>query len=326
MSQHGGSPLQASLWRGLHDLGHVVSVFHNGRPRDFDFLVILNQSAHTQHYAYPDFPPYKTPVVFIDTAEYGYFTRLPHTFGKYVNTFTPSAMGHDTKNHYEQTRLKNYLQGKAFPYFLREMHVDKKYPDTYYPIDYPITNTSWCHTRPDKDTYLNRPLDLYVSWGASHPWRWGITNELRSIACRSYIKVIEENGHPRLHHRDYFAGMEGAFASVSYDGYGSNSFRMTEALVRCALLQGPIKHVMRYPLKDGETCIGFDVVHSGDDFVATDVGAKLRGILASPETAFEVYRNGYEHCMTYLTETRAAADFVDTVYKHDWSKETILDL
>lgn len=326
MSQQGGSPLQVSLWRGLLGLGHQVSTFHNGRPRDFDVLVILNQSSHTQHYAYPDFPPYTTPVVFIDNAEYGYFTRLPHLFNKFSNTFTPAAMQHDTKNYHEQTRLKNYLQDKSFPYFLREMHTGRVYPSSYYSIDYPLTSTSVCYTPPNKDTYLKRRLDLYISWGASHPWRWHITRALRDVACRSYIKVIEEDGHPRLGHHEYLPGMESALASVSYDGYGSSSFRMTEVLVRCALLQGPIKHVMRYPLKDGVTCVGFDMNHSAGEFVSTNVGVKLKEILGSPEAAFEVYRSGYDHCMTYLTETRLASDFVDTIYMHDWGKTTPLDL
>lgn len=326
MTGSGGSPLQASLWRGLHDNGHTVSVFYNGRPRDYDFLVILNQSSHTVHYGYPEFPRYYTPVVFIDNAEYGYFSRLPHRHARFKNAFSDGSLTHDTKNLDQQKRLERYLEGRSFPYFIREMHPLVDYPKGYYPIDYPLTNTSWCHTRPNREQYIKRDLDLYISWGASHPWRWNITNILRSMPIKSYIKVIEENGHPRLPQGAYFEGIELAKCGVSYDGYGSNSFRMTEVLCRTLLLQGTMNYRMRHPLKDMETCVMFDVLGDGDDFVRSNVDEKLSWVLSNPEEAFKIYAAGYDHCMTHFTETPSAKYFVDMVYAHDWGEVTEIHL
>lgn len=326
ISTHGGSPLVVGLERGLGQLGHIVEYFRNGQPHNFDILVIFNQTAHIQSYAFPDFPDYKVPVVFVDSAEYGYFRRLPEVVGQYANAFSEGSLNHDTKSRHEEMRLKNYLAGKSFPYFLREFSEHLNYPDSYYPIDYPLYHHSICRERPDKRDYLDRPRDFFVSWGASHPWRWDLTLALRSLPCNSEIKVIEENGTPRMDQGQYFTKLHTSKCSVSFDGYGSSSFRMTEVLGHTLLLMGPLSIKTRKPLIDGETCIGYDIAACREVFMGTNVADKLAEALADPERSFRIYEAGYDHLMTHLTESATAQYLLDTINVHDWSRETILDL
>lgn len=326
ISTHGGSPLVIGLERGLGQLGHMVDYFRNGRPHDFDFLVIFNQTSHTNSYAFPDFPDYKVPVIFVDSAEYGYFKRLPGIVENYANAFSEGSLNHDTKSRHEEMRLKNYLAGKSFPYFLREFSKYISFPANYYPIDYPLYHHSVCKERPNKRDYFDRPRDFFVSWGASHPWRWGITHALRSVPCNSEIKVIEENGTPRMDQGQYFTKLRTSKCSVSFDGYGSSSFRLTEVLGHTLLLMGPLSIEIRKPLIDGETCIGYDIASEGETFIGTNIAGKLQEALADPERSFRIHEAGYDHLMTHYTEKATAQYLIDTIESHDWSRETVLDI
>ena len=324
LSTFGGSPLQDGLDRGLRALGHDVVSFHNGRDRDYDVLVVFNQSAHNTSYAYPDFPKYEVPVAFVDCAEYGYFRRLPEVVKNYANAFAPGSMTHDTKSRHEQNRLKNYLEGRSFPYFLREFSEKISYPCGYYPIDYPLYYHSTCSDRPDRGDYLRRLDPIFLSWGASHPWRLKITKDLRDASPGSEILVLEENGTPRMEQSTYFNRMVRARCSCSFDGYGSSSFRMTEVLVRTLLLMGPLSIRVREPLTDGVNCVAYSIQSQGEECLSTNIASKLEEVLADPELAFRIYEAGYDHCMTKLTEVATAKYFVETVQNHDWNLPTNL--
>lgn len=335
LSTFGGSPLQGGLERGLRALGHEVVDFHNGRGRDFDVLLVFNQTAHTPSYAYPDFPAYDVPVAFVDSAEYGWMRRWPHTVRPYANAFAPGSMSHDTKSAHEQTRLKNYLQGRSFPYFLREFSNHVEYPANYHPIDYPLYHLSHCSDRPSRVDYLGRLNPFWVCWGASHPWRWVVTHALRNsgLTVSTHdgtfgveVWVIEEGGRTRVEQSTYFNRMVRARASISFDGYGSGSFRTTEVLVRTLLLMGPLSIRTREPLVDGRTCVAYNLETRGEECLGTDVAEKLRWVLDNPEAAFRIYEAGYDHCMTHYTEAATAAYLVRTVEAHDWSRPTELNV
>ncbi len=307
LSTKGGSPLQVGLTRGLMELGHEV--FDYEPWIGFDLVLVFNMCAHDPDYTYPEFPAPQVPIAFIDTAEFGYFRRLPHVVADYANTFSRGAMAHDTKNLHEQTRLRQFLEGRSFPYFLREYSKYIDYPASYHPIDYPLYAGSVCHDRPNREEYLRRQQDLFVSWGASHPWRLAITEALRACPCNSEIRVLNDQAGeqvPRMPQGRFFARTSGAKASVSFDGYGSGSFRMTEVLVRTLLLQGPLSIITRAPLVDGETCITYAVECDGETFLGTDVCERLQAVLADPEGSYAIYERGYEHCCQHLTETATA--------------------
>ncbi len=325
ISTYGGSPLQVGLERGLNSLGHSVDYFHNGKDKNFDVLVIFNQCAHIISYAYPDFPAYDVPVAFVDAAEYGWTRRLPTNVRQYANAFATGSMAHDTKSVHEQTRIKHYLQGRSFPYFLREYSKYIDYPEHYHPIDYPLYALSHCSDRPSKVDYFGRLDGLFLSWGASHPWRLTITRDLRQHP-KAEVLVIEENGTPRMEQSTYFNRMVKARCSASFDGYGTGSFRMTEVLVRTLLLMGPLSTRVPYPLVDGQTCVAYDLMVHGEECLGTNIKEKLDWVLDHPDEAFEIYAAGYEHCMTKLTETATAQYFLDVLGRHDWGRETKLEV
>lgn len=324
LSNHGGSPLVGGLERGLKQLGHHVEQYKHGS--DYDLVLVCNQCSHVTTYEYPEFPPAKVPIAFIDSAEYGYFRRLPGVIINYANAFTEGSMHHDTKNLSEQTRLKTFLEGRSFPYFLREFSNYIPFPDNYHPIDYPLYHYSVCDERPDRDAYLKRELDLFMSWGASHPWRLEITKALRGCHTKCDIRVLEENGTPRMPQKEFFHKTNSAKCSVSFDGYGSGSFRMTEVLVRCLLLQGPLS-IHRYaPLINGVHCMEYTVVNDGENFLGTNICDVLRAALADPELSYKIYETGYHHCMEHYTERATAQYVMDVVAKHDWKKATQLTI
>lgn len=324
LSTLGGSPLQVGLERGLRSLGHYVEDYRHGHG--YELILVFNQTAHNTGYVYPDFPPRHIPIAFIDTAEFGVWSRLPDRVSQFSNTFSPGAMAHDTKNPHEQMRLRSFLEGQSFPYLLREFSRFLNYPDGYSPIDYPAYASSECHEAPNREEYLRRDLDLFVSWGASHPWRMNLTQVLRDCHTKCEISVLGENGAMRLPQSVYFPKTRSAKCSVSFDGYGSGSFRVTEVLCRTVLLMGPLMIKVRAPLIDGETCIAYGVQHDGETFTGTNIGQKLRECLDNPERSFEIYRRGYDHVHTHLSERATAAYVLDVVSKHDWKVETKLDL
>ncbi len=326
----GGSPLQVGLERGLNQIeGIRAEYFIPHRPYDYDLL--FNQCSHTTNYNYgnlSNLDNYK--LAFIDTAEYGWTKRLPGVLDLYYSTFAAGAMQHDTKNPAQQQYLFNYLNGKSFPYLIREYLKKISYPSMYHPIDYPLYHLSEYRADPVREQYLERPLDLFISWGGSHPFRMNITQKLRNCPVKSEIYVIEEitpNGKtPRMLQDQYFNKMLAAKASVSYDGYGSGSFRETEALCRTLLLKGETSIIQRDPLQSGVNCVEFKVTtnEDGTEFLDSDVDSLLLYYLKDPEKCFEIYRKGFEHCMKYFTE-KATAEYVLRIIKnHDWSKPTPL--
>lgn len=319
----GGSPLMVGLERGLQSLNHNVMTAHaNG---EYDLLVVFNQVSHVTNYSYPEWPRRQCPVVFVDAAEFGYYKRLPQTAACYANTFTQAAMEHDTKNYHQQSLLKRYLENRSFPYMLREFSKFVSYPQGYWPVDYPLYLHSECDQKPDREEYLRRHLDLYLSWGGSHPWRLPITQALRECPVHSEIYVIEQDG-PRVEQSIYFHKMRNARVGVSFDGYGSSSFRLTEVLVRSMALVGPL-FIHRYaPLVDGETCIEFHIDHSGEEFLSTDVCERMQECAQDPARCFEIYERGFDHCWQYYSEKATAEYLLKVVEAHDYSQPTPLEI
>lgn len=320
LSTLGGSPLQAGLCRGLQALGHWVEDY---RPRGgYDLIIAFQQSAHAPNYTWRAFPNEPTPIAFVDTAEFGYFTRLPDRARRYATSFTEDAINHDTKNRAEQIRLRDWLDGRSFPYFLREMHKQIDYPSSYHPIDYPLYHLSVCDERPNREEYLRRELELFCWWGISHPWRAHITEALRNAHRKA--EIGDRWNDSNMAQGQYFERMRAAKCTVSYDGYGSGSFRMTEALCRTVLLQGPLAIRTRAPLIDGETCVAYSVQSDGEEFCGTDIAERLRWTLENPEEAYAIYERGFDHVHTHLTERATAAYLLETVERHDYSQPTPL--
>lgn len=298
MSTRGSSPL-------IHGIREHIAGLEDYQPGDsYDLVLIVNQTAHTKAYEYPEFPRDSTPIAFIDTAEYG-------TWGQPYNAFDVAARTHDEKNHLQQGRLEAFLRGRSFPYFLREMWKWAEYPAAYHPIDYPLPRESKCRRVPDRDEYLRRTVPLACIWGMSNAGRFPLTDEARKIPGAD-VYALEVDG-PRLPQETYFQRLEAARCTMSFDGYGSSSFRLPEALVRTVLLLGPLRIRQRAPLVDGVTCFAYE----------NNLTERVGDVLRDPEAAFEVYRAGYDHCMTHYTEAATARYIMETIERHDWSRPTI---
>lgn len=324
ISSQGGSPLFDGLWRGFKELGHQVE--HYGFGQHYDLLIFFNQCAHTTGYSYPRFPEDDAgPVVFIDSAEYGYFRRLPSVAYNYANAFSEGSLNHDTKNRGEQERLRQYLEGRSFPYFLREHLKCIIFPPSYHPIDYPLYYGSHCHLS-HREQYMERSRDLFMCWGGSHPWRLPITEALRQCPVKSEIIVVGEGLAPRMPQGEYFNKTSNSKCSVSFDGYGSSSFRLTEVLVRCLLLKGPLSIRRHADLTHYVNCWNYDIVTNGEAFVSTNVCEQLQHALSDLERSFQIYQAGYHHCMEHYTEKATAEYVLSVVDKHNWSIPTPLSL
>jgi len=327
LSSLGGSPLQVGLERGLVSLGHKVEYLIGQDIDPFDLVLFFNQSAHTCAYAYPDFPEtINKPFAFIDNAEYGFYARTPIRIMKFWNSFTPEAMGHDTKHLGQQLRLRDWLRGRSFPYFLREFFKCMRFPGCYHPIDYPLYLYSENPVLPNRQEFLDRSLDLFVSWGESHHWRKNLSAELRLAPVRSEIHILEENGFQRMPQDQYFARMAAAKCSVCFDGYGSSSFRINEVLARCLALVGPMAIHRAFPLVDGVHCIEYQIESDGNmGFLGSNIVQKLQDALDCPERSFKIFEAGYYHNIAHYSERATAEYLLDVIAKHDWTKPTPLD-
>lgn len=325
ISTKGGSPLVDGLLRGLAQLGHQCRIWNAGDS--YDLILMFNQVSHDVDYSYPQFPDDATAALaFIDTAEYGRESRAGASFIAYTNAFAPGSMIHPSKRSTEQRRLREFLDGRSFPYFLREMRAHTQYPDAYHPIDYPLHANSGCPHAPDRDEYLRRPQDVFLSWGLSHPWRAPLSEVIRSLPIRGAVVVVDVNGVPRMRQHDYFASMRNAKSTVSFDGYGSSSFRVHESLVRCLLFLGPLSIRQRQPLLDGVHCMHYHANGEGDTMQWTNLGEKIMATLADPDRCFALYEAGYHHCMQHYTEVATARYVLSVVSQHDWSLPTPLSL
>jgi hypothetical protein len=328
-SSTGSGPHVAQLTRGLRALDHHVEAYQRGQG--YDLVIVHNQVAHRTDYEYPHFPDERIPMAFVDFAEYGYWTRLPENQRAFANSFTPSAMGHDTKSRHEQIRLKSYIEGRSFPYLLREKFKAIDYPASYCPVDYPLYHLSVHDTPPNRENYLARDLDLFCHWGHSHPWRVPIAEALGNAHVKAEIgnrwQGQDAYNAPYNYPQDYyFSRMLAAKCCPSFDGYGSGSFRMTEALCRTLLLQGPLTIETRAPLVDGVHCRCYDVEHEGEEFKGTNIADVLCEALHDTVSSFTIYEQGFDHVHTHLTEKATAAYLLEVVERHDWSKPTPLEV
>lgn len=322
LSTLGGSPLQIGLERGLIELGHWAEPYNPGH--EYELVLVFNQSAHQPSYIYPAFPKPDQHIAFIDTAEYGYFKRLPGIAKQYQNLCSPGSLEHDTKNRFQQERLIAYLDGKSFPYFIREYFDFLPWPGGYHPIDYPLYALSVCQDPPSRDEYVKRAKDIFQSWGLSHPWRKQLTESMRGMGLNGDILTCEEHG--RMPAPEYFRRMREAKCGVSFDGYGSSSFRVTELLVRSVLLRGPLNIKQYAAPAHGVQCVDYAVFNDGETFLGTNLPDKIAWVLSNQDAAYAIYERGYRHCMEYLTEKAYAAYVLRTVESHDYSLPTKIRL
>jgi len=310
-----GSIISGALSQGLTALGHTVEWYQAGSS--YDYVLLINVSNHGPNYTYSQLPNHPK-LVFVDTAEYGWMT---HDDPKYAYAFSTGSLAHVEKNREEQLRLKRHLNGRSFPYFLRELQLGVNYPSCYHPIDYPMLAplpplANW-------DQFSRRLLDLTCVWGYSHPWRVYLEKKLDEHR-HSDTKLRFRLTGTRLDFHDYMKLLESSVSTVSFDGYGSGSFRVTEALGRCLLFMGPLRIQQRIPLVDGVHCVSYSATGSSDKLSDTNLVEIVEATLSDRKRCFEIYLEGYNFLATNLTCKAWAQYVLDVCEQHDWKRITPL--
>lgn len=310
-----GSIISGALTQGLTQLGHTVSAYRSGGT--FDYVFLVNVSNHGQNYTYGQLPDHPR-LVFVDTAEYG---PLTHDDPKYAYAFSSGSLAHKEKNQAEQLRLQRHLTGRSFPYFLRELQLKVSYPDSYHPIDYPML----APFAPPQDwqVFKSRPYDFLCVWGLSHPWRSELDRRI-TLHRDSQTSLKFRLGARTLDFFAYMNEMERSVSTVSFDGYGSGSFRVTEALTRCVLFIGPLHIRQRLNFVDGVNCVQYRVVGRDGRFVETDLLEVAEMTLADRRRCFDIYQAGRK--LAADTTCEAWSRYVlDVCARHDWNKPTSVD-
>ena len=345
------NPLLHSLQKGLVELGYDCSLYDKGNRYDYVFLFNVAgvyNPVHGDWIKYSNLETIQDKIVFIDAAEYGWWTHYDCYASVYCNAFTKKAI--ESKSLYytaftsevakqlensEQTKLTNFLRGKSFPYFLREKYKAISYPKQYHPIDYTYTYMTMSQATkvPDKTEYLNRKYDFYLRWGNSHIFRKEIIDKINSIPGYR-IDAIGE----RISQSEYFKNLEDSRISAAFDGYGSGSFRETEVLSRCTLFQGKQCIDKYHPLTEGVnfveyevkntmgTAVGFGKINlapkGAPKYLDCDIDFLLQKYMANWDLCFQIYAAGYEHCMKYYTPRAVAKYVMEEVLNHDYSQPT----
>ncbi len=317
-----GCVILEQLVYGLLQLGHTVRLFDP--TLSFDYVLVFNTTAHINDYDYNNIAPVKNfKFAFIDCAEYGWKWHYKEYDKDFYNCAAPKSLEMKNSN---QPSLLSFLQGKSFPYFLREMREDFSYPKMYHPIDYPFHRFNLSTVSPPNfEEYMSRPLDLYVNWGNSHPFRHEIIKILENIQCKKEIHICN-----KINQKDYFNKIRTARIGISFDGYGYGSFREKEILSR-ALLFINKKNLIEYvPLETASNCVQYSAFYKIENgeliWKGCDIKDLLERYMQDWKHCYEIYKKGYDHCMQYYTEKAMAQYVLDILQHHDFTVQTPISL
>lgn len=331
----GAGVLFQSLARGFEQIGHPLVLFNPNQV--YDYVIVFNNAAHRADYDFNGIDKITQRVAFVDGSEYGWWTHHNYYRKLFSNSFAPGSM---KVKPFEQRKLQLFLKGKSFPFFLREFYKGNKYPKSYHPIDFPLitvgTNVPGMASFED---YVNRPYDVYIGWGESHPSRKCLAELVDKLPCKTLI-----NSGNKIERSLYFENIKNAKISISYDGYGSTTFREKEILCRTLLLRNKMAVHLSQPLTDGFNFVEFrvkerlinwqmsahtcnpeyaqDVMDKTIEYADSDIGDIIMSLLKDIDKMYEIYRQGYHHCTENYTEKATAQYVFDTIQDHDWKEPT----
>lgn len=257
------------------------------------------------------------PYIIFDFIEYGWNASFDHThffgFGRYsFHGMSVFPQFNDNKDEWE--KLNDFIEShQPVRYFKREM-LAKDQDDFYVPINYPCVQPI-----PDPETkehFYKRPLDVFYSWGYSHPERrrlhgeiWVESNKRNYVVCDNLYfleKFIKRETNPHkwvtANIPDYcrfptkqIVALNGlSRISISMPGAGTCCFRHTESPINSAMLMKEDNMAWSYEWVNGENCIKF-----------YEFGGEIETIqssLAIPQL-YDIYRNGIETCKKYHIDT-----------------------
>ncbi len=327
------NPLFTRLILGLREMGHRCDKYEPGTRYDYVFICNVAgpySTKSTWELKYPYLDTIQDKIVFIDPAEYGWWTHDKIYATEYYNAFAPlSIVAKGTAE--GQLELLSFLRGKSFPYFVREKYKNILYPNQYYPIDYPlIVNPIVPNKKPNKDEYMKRTHDVYVRWGGSHIFRPRIIEKIKTITG---FKIDVE--HKKINPIEYYHNTQDARISVVSDGYGSGSFRETEVLINCLLFMKEQCIEKHHPLTNGVNFVEFKVdyeMSAGGTFSKgsqlykdCNIAELLQEYMSDWDKCYSVYASGFHHCVKYYSISEFAKYVFEGISKHNYLEPTPIE-
>lgn len=251
--------------------------------------------------------------VIADVIEMGWDAEIKHTplFGfNDVSFFSIHRHKQFDNSKDEWVKLNDFIQeNQPKLYFKREL-LAKDEDDYFKPINYPAQ-----HPIPEpqpKEDFLNRPLDVFYTWGLSHPQRrrlmgdiWKGADEHGYMVCdnpfwlQDFISN-EGNSHKwfaaniphykRFDDRQILALNGIAKISISMPGAGTCCFRHTESSSNAVMIMKEDKMAWSFPWLANNNCLKF--YEFGDEIYNV-----LNGLNSSQ--LYNIYLNGVENCKKY---------------------------
>ena len=253
------------------------------------------------------------PYVIWDVIEYGWDAKIEYThfFGFGEQSFHGMAFFPQFKDKKsEWCKLNDFIEAnQPIRYFKREL-LAKDADDFYVPLNYPCSQE--IPEVQSKEDFLNRPFDVFYSWGLSHPERRRLHGEI-SVAANKEGYIVcdnlyfmnqfvanESNEHKwlisNLPHYCRFpceqiTAINGiARVSISMPGAGTCCFRHTEASINSTML-----------MKEDNMAWSFPWVHNSNCIKFSDFGDEVKIIqeALSNQALYDIYVNGVENCRKY---------------------------
>lgn len=249
------------------------------------------------------------PYILANMEEMGWDAPLEktHLFG--VNTDQFRHL-YDTD---EWRRLDDFIAANPPVLTFQRELLSKDASDTVVPINFPCTQP--IPETVSKDEFYKRPLDVFYTWGYSHPERrrlhgqiWIDANKHDYVVCDNpyfleRFLAFENNAHRWVTSNipDYcrfqmeqIITMQGlSRISISMPGAGRVCFRHTESPINSVMMMWDDNIKWSYPWISGVNCIKSQPGKEIETII---------GWLNSPDL-FEVYLAGVDNCRKYETKS-----------------------
>lgn len=250
--------------------------------------------------------------VLADVMEMGWDASVEHTpFFGFGDTSFFSIFRHPQfdNNKEEWVKLNDFVKDNQPVLYLKRELLAKDEDDFYVPLNYPAQ-----YPIPEiqsKEDFFKRPLDVFYSWGLSHPERrrlqgriWIGADKYGYMVCDNLFWIemfmANESGsrwlsvnvpHYCRFHSDQILNINSlAKISISMPGAGTCCFRHTEASSNAVMLMKDDKMAWSFPWEHNKNCVMFNEFGS-------EVETCLQAL--SNNDLYDIYRAGVENCKKY---------------------------
>lgn len=253
------------------------------------------------------------PYAIADVIEMGWDAEIIDTpFLGFPDTSEYSIFNHPqfNDNKSEWQKLNDFIkENKQRFYLKRELLLqdqeDEVFEPLNYPAQYPIPEPQ------SKEDFLKRPLDVFYSWGLSHPQRRRLQGDIW-LGADKYGYMVGDNlfwielfmanesgsrwlsvniPHYCRFHSDQILNVNAlAKISISMPGAGTSCFRHTESSSNAVMLMKNDNMAWSFPWEHNKNCIMFN-----------EFGGEVETCLQalSNNNLYDIYRAGVENCKKY---------------------------